>query len=279
LLTGEELFAQYLAKEYTPTTPLSEFEQLLQKAPSLPQSEFEQLLAKPITGSLSSAAQSATEIAIGRTEAGLLSRLIGIVGGPVVAGLQALFYSADAGVANESEIVTQYLNQFGIRAPQSPGTQGQPSDTSGSVPESILAPLLVSASRIAPDLSFDPALGFSPFAIGAGSLAGTLPIVQPSPRGAAGPSPRASPLQQTFPLTATLGLPELGAGTRGMTSPQPAQAPLPTPQTAAQNQPDKCGKQTRQKKKKKPREKCYKGSYVDRKHGLLKYPREEIQCQ
>jgi hypothetical protein len=282
LQTGEELLSSLLAKEYTPTTPLSEFESLLQKAPV---SDFEALLNQPVKSGLTTGLRVAESLSsLSETGVASLSRLIGIVGGAAVAGLQMLLYSPDAGLSNESDIVSEYLKQFGIQGPPA-GTSpaGLSPIAAGSVPQAELAPLVVSASRISAPVAVSPTFGLDPFTLGDLALPGVASTVKPKTGRSPAPSPAPQPLRQAGPLTATETMPapalgELGRpGVATLSSVSPS--PIPTPNTAAQNQPDKCGKQQRQKKKKKPRTKCYKGSYVDRKHGLLKYPREQIKCQ
>jgi len=278
LQTGEELFAQLLAQEYTPMTPLTEFEQLLERGPL---SQFDQLLQKPLIGALARG-EILPEVTVAAAPVvesagmGLLSRLVGVLGGPVVAGLQALFYSADAGLPNESDIVSNMLRKPPPEPPTKSGPEGLPSAASGSVPESVLAPLLVSASRIAADLAPGTSLGLEPFTLGAVPLPSITSLVQPFAT--------LTPGHSTLTLPGPLTRPAPGRSEgRPARQPQPRLATLPsqlpTPQTAAQNQPQKCEPPKKQKKKKKPRTKCYKGTYVDRKHGLLKYPREEIKCQ
>lgn len=62
---------------------------------------------------------------------------------------------------------------------------------------------------------------------------------------------------------------------------KPGALSLPSPQPINQPQLDKCKcpkKQTK-KRKRKPREECWKGSYTETAKGTLKRRREKVPCQ
>lgn len=91
-----------------------------------------------------------------------------------------------------------------------------------------------------------------------------LPLPRPLPRLNPRPGPRPSPLTFSSPLT--------GVGT----------LTLPLPQPTPREELDKCDcrrKQDKPKKPKKPRDECYRGTYIEKANGLIKHRKDKIPCQ
>jgi hypothetical protein len=59
----------------------------------------------------------------------------------------------------------------------------------------------------------------------------------------------------------------------------PGVSPFELPQPAPQNQRCKCPEERKEKKKRKDRTICYRGSYRERRKGLNKRRRERIPCE
>lgn len=118
-----------------------------------------------------------------------------------------------------------------------------------------------------------------------------LPYIQPGPA----PSPFASPIPAPVPRTRTIATPKsgtgLGLGRPFMPIPFRSISPLGSPDV--QPEPLPIGKPTKpdttdcqctkpdkkDKKKRKTRDVCHTGTYVELKNGLLKYRRREIPCR
>lgn len=114
-----------------------------------------------------------------------------------------------------------------------------------------------------------------------------LPV--PGPTRAPSPAPpRTFPRIPLFPLllpSFPTPSPQLRVRPRPGTEPPPLSDPLPTPLTLIQPQPlpsraDRCPEpQKRKRKPRKPRAICYRGTYTEKRNGLLKRKRERIPCR
>jgi len=86
-------------------------------------------------------------------------------------------------------------------------------------------------------------------------------------------TPTASPVLPPFVLATPLGVPGLvDVSTPGGRA--PPRVPSPTNQNRC-----RCDEPKKKRKKKKPREVCYRGEYVERKKGLLKFRERKVPCQ
>jgi len=120
------------------------------------------------------------------------------------------------------------------------------------------------------------------------------PRPTPTTRALPRPTPRAAPVAEPrtgfySPILTAFGLPQPTRPIAGPTArPAPMINPFPLPFAQPQPQPRtqppgacECEekKPKKPKKAKQPRQKCYKGTYIERSKSLSKSPKEEIPCQ
>lgn len=272
----ESAFAQLIRGDFVPKLT-STFEELLAKKPL---TTFEQLLQKPLKLFDPFAPPPVNPITA-YTET-LLSRLLGSIS----AGLGLLLYTSEAGVADEPQRVAAFLTAAGIPAvPGLPTTAAPgPSDTGlpvaplGSGAETAPLPeVTVSAPRAPAALPLAQFLPGSSYSLGNLPLPEVAPLAVPNPRAAPQPARQPKPLQQPFPLTLPQPQPKPRLGV--LASPEA----MPTPAEIAQLSRATCSctqpKDQKKKKKRKPRNVCYRGVYEDRANGLVKLKRERIPCR
>lgn len=274
-ITGEELLASLLDATFGGGRGAvqTELEQLITRGP---QTELERLLQKPMTPPAGTIAEAAAEAAGEKSLGRLILGMLGTVGEAIGLAL----YSPDAGISAAEEAARVAA---GLQPPAP--TAGGAGDTGlPSTPEPL--PLLIPPVEPLPEVIVTappvsaPVVVPAPltFPVGVPAL-GLLPLPAP----ATAPYPKPAPKPFALPLANPLGQP-LGFGSPQLNpKPRPKPAPKPTfntqPQTQALQQPCDCKKQGKSKKKKKPRDKCYRGTYTEGPMTLHKRRKEEIPCR
>ncbi|HEX8838290.1 MAG TPA: hypothetical protein VF748_15210 [Candidatus Acidoferrum sp.] len=224
----------------------------------------------------------------------LLSLLGGVLGKAFgAAGL--LMQTTEAGFApgvEEALVAARLTNPF----PAQNLTPDELSNLTGLPPADLVAippvpeTVVVSAPRVAPVVFADPLIGYDPVTLGIGPVPDVGPVATPtrSPKPVQGLRPLTgsptSPRPKPAPLLGELGgpgpsrFPGEGLGPTVGPQTQPKVQPDPLNSSSTCTQPKEPKKKKKQQKKQ-PRTVCYRGTYTELTHGLIKHRKERIPCR
>lgn len=267
-----------------PAAP-TEFERLLNKPPP---TEFEKLLEKPRAAPL-------PEVTVTASRVGNVLRAMSRFAGPVgVAGLLPTMYHA--GVRLDDLATDSWTRRLFGDEPRE-GDADRSSKPApkrpASIPDSDMPQVTVKGRAPRPSPLALPLFGGLP---GMGDMVGEVEILaEPTPRPKTGGNPLGmmppgiippSLLELTSPLPSPRPSPRPGQPGPAPPGPgeptrRPPRGPLAPPLTwpSGLGDPCQCPKQTKTKKKKQPRNVCYRGSYVEGQTSLKKKPLERVSCQ